>query len=35
MTLLEQFIKLEWMRKSVTSILFFHEDFKSSRWLNP
>jgi len=29
MTLLKQFIKLEWM-----SISLFHEGFKSSLWLN-
>jgi len=34
MTLLKQFIKLEWMRKGVMSIPLFHEGFKSSRWLN-
>jgi len=33
-TLLEHFIKLEWMHKGVMSIRRFHEGFESSRWLN-
>jgi len=31
MTLLKQFIKLEFMRKGVMYIPLFHEGFKSSR----
>jgi len=31
MTSLKQSIKLEWMRKGVTSIPLFHKGFKSSR----
>ena len=30
MTLLKQFIKLEWMRKGTMSIPLFYEGFKSS-----
>jgi len=34
MTLLNQWIKLEWMRKGVMSIPLFHKGFKPSSWLN-
>jgi len=34
MTLLKQFVKLEWMHKGIMSILLSCKRFKSIHWLN-